>query len=312
MSNLCKCETNHSKCGDTKIVVQSPKCCPSGNHVDTLADIKKLLDTMGELKTPYIGENGNWFYYDPEKLNWIDSGIKAEGVVGEKGEKGDTGPQGIQGVPGEKGDTGADGAHGNDGLSTYQIWLNLGNTGTEQEFIAQLKGAKGDAGERGEQGLQGTKGDKGDSGENGQNGTSPHIDNATGNWYIGEENTGVKAGGTVVSVNNILPDSKGNVLIDIPSGNNNMVFLGEDNAGYSGYSGFYVVPKYQAVFMSSESDSNGSRSTYGFFFPFYISATSISGRQNPSGFSTVLDGAYNVIIKSASYQNRGCFIFGIK
>ena len=33
------------------------------------------------------------------------------------------------------------------GKSAYQSWLDLGNTGTEQDFIASLKGAKGDKGD---------------------------------------------------------------------------------------------------------------------------------------------------------------------
>lgn len=33
--------------------------------------------------------------------------------------------------------------NGNDGLSAYQIWLNNGNTGTEADFLASLKGADG-------------------------------------------------------------------------------------------------------------------------------------------------------------------------
>lgn len=46
--------------------------------------------------------------------------------------KGDDGEQGTQGLPGK---------------SAYQIWLDLGNTGTEADFIASLKGEKGDAGD---------------------------------------------------------------------------------------------------------------------------------------------------------------------
>lgn len=53
-----------------------------------------------------------------------------------KGDKGPQGIQGIQGIPGEKGKTGD---------SAYEDWLNLGNTGTEQDFIDSLKGDKGDA-----------------------------------------------------------------------------------------------------------------------------------------------------------------------
>ncbi|MEN8964486.1 MAG: hypothetical protein ABF250_00670, partial [Polaribacter sp.] len=38
---------------------------------------------------------------------------------------------------------GPDGAPGDDGISAYEVWLALGNTGTEQEFIDSLKGADG-------------------------------------------------------------------------------------------------------------------------------------------------------------------------
>lgn len=64
-------------------------------------------------------------------------GPKGErGEVGPKGEKGDTG---LQGEKGNKGDTGERGADGVDGKSAYQIWLDLGNSGSEQDFINSLK-----------------------------------------------------------------------------------------------------------------------------------------------------------------------------
>lgn len=94
-------------------------------------------------------------------------GPKGErGEVGPKGEKGDTGLQGEKGDKGDKGDTGErgadgkdgrdgvngkdgingtngrdgiDGKNGQDGKSAYQIWLDLGNSGTEQDFINSLK-----------------------------------------------------------------------------------------------------------------------------------------------------------------------------
>jgi hypothetical protein len=47
-------------------------------------------------------------------------------------------------VPGPKGDPGDP---GEDGDSAYQVWLDAGNTGTEQEFLDSLKGADGDPGE---------------------------------------------------------------------------------------------------------------------------------------------------------------------
>jgi len=42
---------------------------------------------------------------------------------------------------------GPDGAPGDDGISAYEVWLALGNTGTEQEFIDSLKGADGEDGD---------------------------------------------------------------------------------------------------------------------------------------------------------------------
>ena len=76
-------------------------------------------------------------------------GPKGErGEVGPKGEKGDTGLQGEKGDKGDTGERGADGKdgtngvdgkNGQDGKSAYQIWLDLGNSGSEQDFINSLK-----------------------------------------------------------------------------------------------------------------------------------------------------------------------------
>ena len=44
------------------------------------------------------------------------------------------------------------GVQGIDGKSAYEIWLDLGNTGTEQEFIDSLIGDDGDAGDAGDVG----------------------------------------------------------------------------------------------------------------------------------------------------------------
>ena len=49
-----------------------------------------------------------------------------------------------------KGEAGEDGVLGADGLSAYDVWLSLGNTGDEQAFIDSLKGDQGDPGEPGE------------------------------------------------------------------------------------------------------------------------------------------------------------------
>ena len=59
---------------------------------------------------------------------------------------------------------------GNEGNSAYEVWLELGHTGSEEDFINWLKGEKGDKGDQGIQGEQGEKGDKGDQGVQGEQG----------------------------------------------------------------------------------------------------------------------------------------------
>jgi hypothetical protein len=63
--------------------------------------------------------------------------------------------------------TGIDGEDGEDGLSAYEIAVENGFTGTEQEWLDSLVG---------------------------EDGTTPHID-ANGNWWIGETDTGIPATG---------------------------------------------------------------------------------------------------------------------
>lgn len=56
---------------------------------------------------------------------------------------------------------------GADGKSAYEIAVEHGYVGTEEQWLASLKGIKGDKGDTGE---QGPKGDKGDTGEQGPKG----------------------------------------------------------------------------------------------------------------------------------------------
>lgn len=74
--------------------------------------------------------------------------------------------------------TGGGGA-GSNGKSAYEIWLELGNEGSEDEFIASLKGPKGDTGAQGAPGTPGADGPKGDKGEPGTPGT-PGTNGADG------------------------------------------------------------------------------------------------------------------------------------
>lgn len=72
-----------------------------------------------------------------------------------KGEKGDTGEPGQNGTNGVDGQDGQD---GEDGKSAYQIWLDEGNVGTEQDFLDSLKGADGIDGKDGKDGVNGQDG----------------------------------------------------------------------------------------------------------------------------------------------------------
>lgn len=62
--------------------------------------------------------------------------------------------------------------NGIDGKSAYELAVDNGYSGTIQQWLDSLKGQDG---------------------TNGTNGITPHIDQTTGNWFIGETNTGVKA-----------------------------------------------------------------------------------------------------------------------
>lgn len=140
--------------------------------------IEKAISEMSEIlakaeeisvKAPII-KNNNWWIFNADTLEYEDTGLPSRGEKGIQGEKGEQGLQGIQSEKGDKGDTGAkgsdgaDGKDGSDGKSAYEVWLSLGNSGTETDFISSIKGEKGDKGEQGLQGVQGEKGDKGEQG----------------------------------------------------------------------------------------------------------------------------------------------------
>ena len=47
--------------------------------------------TATVVKTPYIGDNGNWYVYNYDQKAYADSGIRATGPQGQRGSKGETG-----------------------------------------------------------------------------------------------------------------------------------------------------------------------------------------------------------------------------
>jgi len=63
------------------------------------------------------------------------------GLTGATGATGPQGPQGEQGIPGlqgPQGEQGPAGANGTNGQSAYEIWLEQGNTGSEEDFLISI------------------------------------------------------------------------------------------------------------------------------------------------------------------------------
>lgn len=135
---------------------------------------------------PYIGENGNWYVYDSETEEFVDTGDPSRG------------PQGIQGETGSKGDTGV----------TPDITMNASvdntsgtpavvvtETGTDEDPVfslafSGLKGPQGDTGATGETGPQGPTGPTGNGISNiTKTGTSGLVDTYTITYTDGTTST---------------------------------------------------------------------------------------------------------------------------
>lgn len=52
---------------------------------------KDVWETLIMKNIPIIGENGNWYIFDTEKMEYVDSGRISKGEKGDKGDRGETG-----------------------------------------------------------------------------------------------------------------------------------------------------------------------------------------------------------------------------
>ncbi len=99
----------------------------------TIEQLRKEIAESGGAGVPVVGTKGEKGDQGPQ------------GEPGPKGDPGPVGPAGRDGVngkdgsQGQKGDQGERGPVGQDGKSAYQIWLDLGNKGSQQDFIDSLK-----------------------------------------------------------------------------------------------------------------------------------------------------------------------------
>lgn len=149
------------------------------------AQIRALAQEAADLAEhqPII-QNNYWYFWDEEEGEYINSGVKAQGVDGPKGDKGDKGDPGEPGAKGDKGDKGDTGtglkiigtvATVQDLPATAPVstFYNVGTSapytvylydGTNWVSQGQLQGPKGEKGDTGDTGSQGPKGDAGDDG----------------------------------------------------------------------------------------------------------------------------------------------------
>ena len=104
------------------------------------------------------------------------------GEQGVQGEKGDPGYTPIKGIDYFDGLDGSDGIDGLNGLSAYEIAIDNGFIGTDEEWLDSLKGEEGKQGIQGDRGEEGKQGIQGERGEPGSvdNLTTTHIESALG------------------------------------------------------------------------------------------------------------------------------------
>ena len=114
-----------------------------------------IANDTNEYTIEFSYSDGQTSYSNTKKINI---------ALAIKGQDGENGADGAPGQPGQ------DGQPGENGKSAYQIWLDAGNTGTEEYYLNSLKGEKGDKGDTGSTGPQGPKGDTGETGPQGEKG----------------------------------------------------------------------------------------------------------------------------------------------
>ena len=139
----------------------------NGTETEWLASLKGATGAPGadgkngeDGKTPYVGDNGNWF------VGSDDTGKPSRGEKGDKGDTGSPGAKGDKGEPGAKGEPGSPGAKGDKGDTGATPNLSIGTVttleagqnatasmvGTAESPVLNLgipRGAKGEPGQGG-------------------------------------------------------------------------------------------------------------------------------------------------------------------
>lgn len=151
-----------------------------------LSDSSQELTGGSWVETPPKWVDGK-YYWQKNVTTFSDGSVSETTPICVTGGKGATGENGQDGKDGKDGENGQDGKNGSDGKSAYQIWLEQGNTGTEQDYLNSLKGKDGQDGKdgtNGTNGIDGKDGANGKDGEDGKDGTDGKGISSITNYYL--------------------------------------------------------------------------------------------------------------------------------
>ena len=160
-------------------------------------------------KTPYIGDNGNWW------IDGVDTGIKA------------TGSSGSDGSDGKDGQDGKDGEDGKDGLTPYigsngNWWIGTTDTGIQAAGTDGVDGADGKDGVDGKNGADGKDGADGQDGADGVGIADIRI-NENGELVVTltdgtEKNLGKVTGADGVGISGVSINENGELIVTLTDG----------------------------------------------------------------------------------------------
>jgi hypothetical protein len=128
---------------------------PAGGSNFSMVSVTQLLSvpfalyakTSGSSTPGPQGEKGDTGPAGPQGQQGVAGPQGATGPTGPIGQQGTQGPQGPKGDTGQQGPAGANGspgAKGDNGKSAYELWLDAGNTGYLNDFLALYENVKPD------------------------------------------------------------------------------------------------------------------------------------------------------------------------
>lgn len=141
------------------------------NSIKAFIPWMSATSTMVSGKSYLIQSDTTSFPYQPFAFTAVEGQEKlsaGSGIIIDANNEISVNPDSLPAGP--TGPAGPAGAAGADGESAYEIWLDQGNTGTEQDFLNSLQGAPGATGPQGPQGEQGIQGIQGETGPQGATG----------------------------------------------------------------------------------------------------------------------------------------------